>query len=144
MESASYELGPWQDGRTVLTATGQISASALAAGLAGLLAAIRAEIGTTEEADATTALAIRAEGAGIAEVFTGLATALLDEIEHEAYDVRAVRFDGMVRTDEGLAAWGYAMAVPGEGTPAGVAVEDVVVTDKGGLITLRAVLRRIS
>jgi hypothetical protein len=141
MESGSYTLDPWHDDRTTLTATGADSATAIAAGLTGLLAAGRAEIGETDEAGATTALAIRAEGANVAELFAGLAAALFDVIDHEEYDVRGVRFDGMVRTDHGLAGWGYALAVPGEGIRPAITVEDVAVTDDGGAVTIRATLR---
>jgi hypothetical protein len=144
MDSVTFTLGPWHDDRTTLTATGPDSATVLAAGLAGLLAASRGETGESGEADATTALAIRAEGANADALFTGLAAALFDEVDHEEYDVRAVRFDGMVRTDAGLAGWGYALAVPGPGIGLTIAVQDVVVTNQGGVVTLRAVLKRVS
>ena len=142
MDSATYALGPWHDDRATLTAIGRDSATVLAAGLAGLLAASRAESGMTGEEDATAALAIRAEGANVAEVFAGLAAALFDEIDHEDYDVRAVRFDGMVRTDRGLAGWGYALAVPGKGITRSLAVEDADIADQDGAAMLRATVRR--
>jgi hypothetical protein len=46
-----------------------------------------------------------------------------------------------VRTDHGLAGWGYALAVPGEGMRSAITVEEVAVTDDGGAVTLRATLR---
>jgi hypothetical protein len=139
---AAYVLSSWQDDRTTLTATGPNAASALAAGLEGFLAASRGDAGTAGE-EATTALAIRASGADAAELFAGLASALRDEIEHDDYDVRAVRFDGMVRTDEGLAGWGYALAIPGKGRPLEFVVEEVVVTPGDGGVVLRATLQRV-
>ncbi|HKG24296.1 MAG TPA: hypothetical protein VKB09_01555 [Thermomicrobiales bacterium] len=139
---AAYVLGPWQDDRMTLTATGPDTASALAAGLEGIFAASRGDAGTTGE-EATVALAIHASGADAAELFAGLASALRDEIEDEDYDVRAVRFDGMVRTDEGLAGWGYALAIPGKSSRPELVVEEVEVTPGGGVVTLRATLRSV-
>jgi hypothetical protein len=139
---AAYVFGPWQDDRTTLTATGPDVASALSAGLEGLFAASRGDAGTAGE-EATVALAIRASGTGAAELFAGLAAALRDEIEYEDYDVGAVRFDGMVRTDEGWAGWGYALAIPGKGRPLELVVEEVDVTPGDGDVMLRATLRRV-
>ena len=87
--------------------TGPEPTPALAAGLAGMPRG-HAEIGGAGRQRRDDGTAVRAEGPDVAGLFAGLAAALFDEIDHEAYDVRAVQFDGMVRTDEGLAGWGYA------------------------------------
>jgi hypothetical protein len=137
-----WTIDPWRDGRTTLTATGPEAAALLAAGLAGLLAAICDDGGKASDVEPTTALPIRGEGGDVAALFLDLAASLFEEIDHDAYDVRAVRFDGMVRTDEGLAGWGYALAVSGGSRRAVSTVEDVVVTDDGGPVTLQAVVRR--
>src|SRR5215213_976084 len=74
MESARYTLGTWHDGQTVLTAVGSDRASVLSGGLSGLLAVLRTDT-DRPEADATTALPIRAEGLDVAGVFADLAAA---------------------------------------------------------------------
>jgi hypothetical protein len=137
-----FVIGPWQDERTTITATGTTTANAVNAGLSGVLAVYRGEIEATGADDATTALPLRAEASDLAGLFTSLAASLMDEIDHDAYDVRGVRFDGMVRTDDGLAGWGYALAVPEGHRRSPLAIKDVEVFDEGGTFTLRARLRR--
>jgi hypothetical protein len=138
-----YDIGPWKNGRTTVTATGPTYTAVLAAGLAGVLVAYRGDLGIPRSADeATTALPLRAEGVGVAALFAALVTALVDEVDHAEYDVRAVQFDGLVRTDEGLTGWGYALAVPGGNARTPVTLDETLVTDEGGVLTLRATLRR--
>lgn len=143
MDSATYTLGPSHDGQRELTASGPDRVSVLSAALSGLLSALRTGVDAPVES-ATTALAIRAEGADIADLFAGLAAALLDEIDHHEYDVRAVQCDGVVRTDTGLAGWGYAFAAREEGRVTPLQIEDIAVTDDGAMLTLRAMVSRVS
>jgi hypothetical protein len=111
--------------------------------LSGVLAAYRGEdVAEASANGATLALPLRAEGGDPAALLATLATALLDDIDHAAYDVRAVQFDGLVRTDEGLTAWGYALAVPGGVARTRLTVEGAAVAAGAGTVTLRAILRR--
>ncbi|HEY7033622.1 MAG TPA: hypothetical protein VH482_19955 [Thermomicrobiales bacterium] len=135
-------IGPWQDGRAVVTATGPTTVAVMAAALTGVLAVYRGEPPNAETDEATTALPLRAEAVDLASLLSALATALLDEIDHDAYDVRAVQFDGLVRTDEGLTGWGYALAVPGGVDRTPCTVEETAVTAEAGTVTLRATVRR--
>lgn len=85
---------------------------------------------------------IRAEGAELAALFVALARALLDEVDHAEYDVRAVQFDGLVRTDDGLVGWGYALAVPGGTARTSTAVDQALITGDEGVLLLQATLQR--
>jgi hypothetical protein len=141
---AGYTIAGWRGGQSTLTAAGPTPAAALAAGLDGILAAYRDEIGAGSSADAaTTALPLRAEGGDLATVFAALASALLDEIDHADGDVQAVRLDGLLRTDEGLTVWGYALASPGGAARVPMTVNEPHVTEDAGTVVIRATLRRV-
>jgi hypothetical protein len=142
-DTESHTLDPWRDERTTLTASGAGPATVLAAALTGLLAASRQSAPDPASADdATTALPLRAVAADLAELFLMLAATLLEDVDHEAYDVRSVRIDGVRRTDEGLRGWGYAFAVAGKSGRPLLTVADAVVTSEHDRVTIRSTLRR--
>lgn len=144
-QDAGYTIDPWDvHGQTRLTAVGADLTTTLAAALAGLFVAAGDDRPLHTDADVTAAAVLRAEGADIPSLFTGLAEALLDELSQASFVVTAVRLDGLLRTEEGLLAWGYALG--GRGMPNAVhalTVErvDVVETPSGG-VTIRATLVR--
>ena len=141
--AAAHTIDPWDvHGHTRLTAVGADLATALAAALAGLLAAACGDGLHGSGEDVSAAAALRAEGADVPSLFTGLAEALLDELTQASFVVTAVRLDGLLRTDEGLLAWGYAlgrMGVPDAARALTVERVDVVETPQGDL-TIRATL----
>src|SRR5262249_25688195 len=140
---ADYAIGSWQGGRTTGTATGATQAAALAAGLTGVLAVFRGEPESPRLADeATTALPLWAEGGDIGRLFVALVTALVDGIDHAEYDVRAVQFDGLVRSDRGLTGWGYALAAPGGVVRQALTLEETLVTQEAAIVMLRSTVRR--
>lgn len=71
--------------------------------------------GPTSEADAEVALGIRGEAPDLVGLFLSLADSLAQDVDHTAYHVQTIRIDGQIRTDDGLAGWGYALARPGAG-----------------------------
>jgi hypothetical protein len=139
-----YTVEATSGGSATLTATGAGPLAALAAALAGVLAFARGNGGGGEGvADGSKALPVRADGADGAELFARLAASLIDDLDHATDDVTSVRVDGLLRTDEGLTAWGYALSNPGPGAVRPVAVEDVGVDQNAGGVTIRATLRRV-
>jgi hypothetical protein len=144
-EAGHYAIERTSDESASLTATGAAPLGALAAALAGVLAFARGDDrGGEGVTDGSTALPVRADGADLAELFAGLAASLTDDLDHAADDVTAVRVDGLLRTDEGLTAWGYALANPGPGVVQPIAVDAVGVDRGADGVTIRATLRRAS
>lgn len=125
----SITIGDDHEGDRQLTVTGSTMNESVAGVLAGLLRIYRGEfdsIGSSDD-ESTTALAFRAEGRDLAAMVRGLGEALVDDIEHEAYEVHAVQFNGYVRTDDGYAGWGYAFATEGGRSRPGLGLGETVV-----------------
>jgi hypothetical protein len=110
--SLPLTIGPEHGGSRRLTAFASTTIEAIAEALSGLLTIYRGEPGESNE-ETTAALAFRAEGADLAALVRGLGEAMLEDVDHEAYDVRAVQFNGFVRTEDGFAGWGYVLASEG-------------------------------
>lgn len=96
-------------GAAVIVAEGSDPAATLAAALTGLLAAVHAGHAVSPD-DASLALPLRAERPDLAGVARALAGLLLDEVHDETITVAGVQIDGVVRSDDGLTAWGYLLA----------------------------------
>ena len=138
-----YDFTGWgEDGTAALTATGQTAEDVLLAGLSGVAGAAGATAGP--EDDAATAAAIRGQGADVAAVFAELAADLLAQLDANGPGLGRVRLDGVLETDDGFTAWGYALgAADSSPPPVGVALDGIPTLDaEGGQLVLRCRLRR--
>jgi hypothetical protein len=122
----SLTLGQWDGGSRQLIAIASTPTEAIEIALSGLVTIYRGESGESEE-ETTTALAFRAEGIDVSAMVRRVAEALIDDIDHEAYDIRAVQFNGFVRTDDGFAGWGYGLATEGGLKRPGLTIADIEV-----------------
>jgi hypothetical protein len=95
-------------GATVI-ATGPDRASAIESALTGILAAS----GGDRPPDASVAIPLRAERPDLDSLVRALAAQLADEAREAGGAVGSLRLDGLLRTDDGLTAWGYAFVSPG-------------------------------
>ena len=140
----AYDFAGWGggDGPATLTATGQTAEDVLLAGLAGVAEAAGAR--AVAEEDAATAAAIRGQGADVPAVFAELAADLLAQLDANGPGLGRVRLDGVLETDDGFTAWGYALgaALPNP-PPIGVALDGNPTLDaESGRLVLRCRLRR--
>jgi hypothetical protein len=122
----SLTIGPRHENPRQLTSIAPTTTEAVAAALSGLLAIYRDEA-EEPEGETSIALAFRAEGADVPTMVRGLGEALLADIDHESYDVRAAQFNGYVRTDVGYAGWGYALATEGRREGSTLTILDIEV-----------------
>lgn len=141
-----YQIEDWDAaGVAQITATGADPTRLIGAGLSAVLAAARGDIATLATGDATTAAAIRGQGSDLAAVFTELAADLLSQLDANGACFGDVRLDGLLTTDDGYTAWGYAVGeVIDNPPPVGLSLDDApaVEVTPGGL-TLRFALRRV-
>jgi len=140
-----YRLGEWTvAGETALLASGATAEQALQAGLDGVLAAMRgAESAAVADESATVAVPIRGSGRALGALFADLVADLLTQTESAPEGIARVRLDGLIRTDEGLTAWGYALRAGRPGPAAGVALAAApTITREDGRYVLRCALRR--
>jgi len=141
-----YQIGDWDAaGVTQITATGADPTRLIGAGLGAVLAAARGGVTAPATDDATTAAAIRGQGSDLAAVFTELAADLLAQLDANGACFGDVRLDGLLATDDGYTAWGYAI---GEGSdnppPVGLSLDDApTVEETPGRLTLRFALRQV-
>ncbi len=144
--SGRYDLTDWDDaGRALLTATAADPDAALAAALTGILAA--ASGGTLvarRPEEATSAAAIRGQGRDFPAVLTELAADLLAQVDANGTGLSHVRLDGVLETDDGYTAWGYALGIPnGNGATVNVElVDSPTVEQTPGTTVVRCTLRR--
>lgn len=143
-----YRLGPWSaSGVAELTATGDSAQETLQVGLNGVLAAARGErpgIAARDAEGEPAAVPIRGDGPDLAALFADLAADLLAQLDAHGVAMDQVRLDGLLPTDEGLTAWGYAIGIPESAPPpTGIALAGrptISLTD--GRDVLRCALRR--
>jgi hypothetical protein len=129
---ADGERGP----TVIASAAGRVEA--VEAALTGLLAISSPEEG---RADASTATLLRAEGPDLAAVVQALAAQLADEAAESGAMPVSVRIDGLLRTDEGFTAWGYAYVPPGSDNAIVIPeICKVTVVEEGGQTTIRLTL----
>jgi hypothetical protein len=110
------------DVQIVLATSGPDERSAVESGLLEVLRLARRESesdATPDETDATdeAAVAIRGQGADLGTVFFELANDLLSRLDDHGVGLRAVRLDGLLRTQDGYTGWGYLLGRTGEGEP---------------------------
>jgi len=122
-KSGRYAIGDWDgEGMATLEATGRTIDEALVAGLDGVLAVARGNARTAAVEDppegmASLAAPIRGQGADFGALLVELAGDLLNQLDANGTGLDRVRLDGVLETDDGYTAWGYALGEPGGGTP---------------------------
>ena len=127
-----------------LTVSGTSERDAVAAALDAVLSAARSP-GAAIDADAdTTAVAIRGQGSSLESVLFELTNDLLAQLDANGAGLATVRLDGLLRTDDGYTAWGYAVGEPGvAGPPIDLTLSGVpTVERKDGAIHVGLRLRR--
>ena len=109
----SYQLEPWRDrGEATLHASAPSIDDLFATALTALLLIARGDSGSGEigaEPDAAVAIPIRGQGDDYAELFTELSGDLLAQLDSTGTGLVRVRMDGILETDTGYSAWGYAL-----------------------------------
>ncbi len=144
--SDHFDLTDWSDGgRAELTATAADPDAALTAALTGILAAASGgTLGVHQPEEATSAAAIRGQGRDFPALLTELTADLLAQVDANGTGLTQIRLDGVLETDDGYTAWGYALGTPGGNGPA-VNVELVgepAVEQASGTTVVRCTLRR--
>lgn len=144
--SDHYDLTGWDEAdQAQLTAIAGDPDAAIAAALTGILAAASGgTLGARQTEEATSAAAIRGQGRGIPGVLRELAADLLAQVDANGAGFTHVRLDGVLETDDGFSAWGYALGTP-DGNGAAVNVELVgepSVEQTPGKVVIRCALRR--
>ena len=103
------------------TVSGADERTAVEAGLRVVLRLARGGTGEANEPDehepGETAVPIRGQGGALGRVFFALADDLLAQLENHGVGLRAVRLDGLLRTEDGYTGWGYLVGATGDGTP---------------------------
>ena len=144
--SGRYDLTTWDNkNRAALTATAADPDAALAAALTGILAASSGgSLGSAQSEDAASAAAIRGQGRDFAAVLSELAADLLAQVDANGTGLTHVRLDGVLETDDGYSAWGYALGSPvGNGPVVNVElVGDPIVEQAPAQFLIRCTLRR--
>lgn len=121
----SYTLTSWNaEGNATISANGEQLTETAAAALTALVAASGslADAAAQNGTDSGIALSFRGEGDGPAALVVDLAYDLLGQIEQTGGMFAPVEIDGLIRTDEGLSAWGYLHQVA-SATPPRVGLE---------------------
>lgn len=144
--SGRYELTGWDNaGQAELTATATDPDAALAAALTGVLAAASGgTLGYPQPEEATSAAAIRGQGGNFPALLLELAADLLAQVDANGSGLTQIRLDGVLETDDGYTAWGYALGSP-DGNGAAVNVELVgepTVQQEPGTTVVRCTLRQ--
>jgi hypothetical protein len=130
------------DHATEITATGPDRGTALAAIFTGVATAMLRKA-LPEPAMAAVAVPIRADGPDFPSLIPALAGSLFDGLEENPGVIGPVRIDGILRTDEGLTAWGYILASSTPAPPFGLfRVDDVHVQERDRSVTIRLRLTR--
>jgi hypothetical protein len=106
---STFRITDWDPtARCFISAIGATPADCLTAGLAGVLAAVSPSRRSGSATGATVSVPIRADGRDLTEIFEGLVAVLVDEICEASIEFSSIRIDGVLRTERGLTAWGYA------------------------------------
>lgn len=109
----NYELDAWNDsGEATLSASAASIDDLFSTALTALLLIARGESGVGEvgpEPEASVAIPIRGQGGDYVEVFTELSGDLLAQLDGTGTGLVRVRMDGILETDSGYTAWGYAL-----------------------------------
>ena len=137
-------VGGGVDGTIELTATGEDEPTAVAAALAAVLAAARGPA-PPSGTGAASAAAIRGQGAHLPHVVAELVNDLLAQLDAHGAGLGTVRLDGLLRTEDGFTAWGYALgsAADPAGPVAAVSLPGPPTVEREGETTvLRIRLRR--
>jgi hypothetical protein len=136
-------ITPWENHRCLVTANAPSPREAIAIALTGLVAAYHNEmVPRSQSTLATRALGFRAEQANLQALVRGLIEEIVDVLTEEVADLEDIQFDGLVRTDNGLAGWGYVLVRPGEPRYSPIAVVDVTANADRHQTTLSIVLGR--
>ncbi|HEV2107753.1 MAG TPA: hypothetical protein VGR16_05780 [Thermomicrobiales bacterium] len=108
-----YRLDTWDDAaETTLHASAGSMDDVFATALTALLLIARGEGGDGEvaaEPESSIAVPIRGQGGDYAALFTELAGDLLAQLDANGSGLGFVRLDGLLETDTGYSAWGYAL-----------------------------------
>ncbi|MGH2534156.1 MAG: hypothetical protein ACRDJW_17960 [Thermomicrobiales bacterium] len=139
MGEGAYRIVDAADGRgATVIANGPGRALAVEAALTGILTASGARDRSPE---ASMAIPLRAERPDLAALVQALAAQLADEARESSGAVGGLRLDGLLRTDDGLTAWGYAFVVPGLDVALDVPeITDVAITEDHGQTTITVTL----
>jgi hypothetical protein len=112
----------WDDaGEATLEARADSVDALFSTALTALLLLARGEVGQGEvgpEPDASVSIPVRGQGADYTEVFSELCGDLLAQVEGAGTGISRVRMDGILETDTGYTAWGYALGNQQENKPA--------------------------
>ena len=102
-----------------VTVTARDEAGVVLAGLTEILQAARGDDVIPEPGADTVAVPVRGQGATLGAVFAELARDLLAQYDAQGSGMDSVRLDGLLRSDDGYAGWGYLEGSPtGDGAPA--------------------------
>lgn len=141
-EGGTYQLTDWDAiGQADLIASGRTEQDVLVAALSGLLVAAN---GDRQPTAAEEAVPIRGDGSDLGALFADIGADLLSQLDANGPRLTEVRLDGLLRTDEGLTAWGYALGDVVNDPPMSVVAFDrnPLVTQQDDQIVLRTGLRR--
>jgi hypothetical protein len=137
-ERGQYAVEPEADGRVIeIAASGPDRGTALAAALTGITAAILGHE-PASPVTASVAVPLRADGPDFPSLVPALAASLLAGLEEDPTFIGPVRIDGILRTDEGLTAWGYMLTAAASSPPMSrFSVSDIDVDDLEGAVSIR-------
>lgn len=118
----SYQIDEWDAaGEATLQARASSIDDVITTALSALLLVARGEGGAGAigpEPDAAVAIPIRGQGDSYSEVFMELSGDLLAQVDANGTGLVRVRMDGVLETDTGYSAWGYALGEEGGDKPA--------------------------
>jgi hypothetical protein len=117
----SYQIDEWDAaGEATLQARAGSIDDVLTTALSALLLIARGEGGAGAigpEPDAAVAIPIRGQGTSYVDVFMELSGDLLAQLDANGTGLVRVRMDGVLETDTGYTAWGYALGEEGGEKP---------------------------
>ncbi|HET8524193.1 MAG TPA: hypothetical protein VFL82_13240 [Thermomicrobiales bacterium] len=130
------------DHALTISASGPDRGTALAAALTGVTAAILGHEPPSPVA-AAVAVPLRADGPDFPSLVPALTASLFDSLEEDPALIGPIRIDGILRTDDGLTAWGYMLASSTPATKAArFTIGPIDVNDTEGDVTIRLQLAR--
>lgn len=112
----TYESDTWDSrGEATLRASAGSIEDVFATALTALIRLARGERAEGEmgaEQESSISVPIRGQGRDYGALFTELAGDLLAQLDANGTGVDVVRVDGLLETDTGYTAWGYALGAP--------------------------------
>jgi hypothetical protein len=110
------------DGAIELTVSGSDERATVEAGLQAVLNLVRDGVGhspapTGGQTTGESAVPIRGQGGELAALVVDLANDLLAQLDTHGFGLTDVRFDGLLRTDQGYSGWGYLLGETGDTPP---------------------------